>query len=221
MRNRLVAVIFVALLASASFCCAQAGTGKVEPLGPISDSSVPDAVQKVLDTKGYRAVLDDGSVACELWLRQGVPAGKNPNGDAVLYPLLTESTLVGVISFPKPSTDYRGQPIKAGAYTLRYENIPNDGDHLGVAPNPDFLLLIPAASDSDPNASYKFNDLVDMSRHATGTRHPGPMSMVQAKGSAPSFAKDDEDHWVLSVALKMGSGADLPIGLIVKGTAPQ
>jgi len=44
-----------------------------------------------------------------------------------------------------------GQTISAGLYTLR------------SAPNRDFLLLIPAASDAGPNALFKFPDLVALS----------------------------------------------------------
>ena len=215
-----LALVILALIVGSSLCLAQAG--KVETLGPLTDSSVPEAVRKVLDNKGYRATLDDGSVACEIWLRQGVPSASSQSAEGALYPQLAESTLVGVISFPKPATDYRGQSIKPGMYTLRYELLPSDGNHLGVAANPDFLLLVPAASDSDPNATYKFGELVDLSRGATGTKHPGPLSMVQPKaGAGPTIFKDDEDHWIFSAAVKMGSGGDLAFALVVKGTAPQ
>jgi len=41
--------------------------------------------------------------------------------------------------------------------------MPNDGNHLGAAPNRDFLLVVPAASDGDPSATFKFQELVTMS----------------------------------------------------------
>ncbi len=129
--------IFILLLSFLGAVAAQ--TGKIETLGPLTDSSVADAVKKVLDTKGYRITLDDGGVACEIWLRNGVPAQAKKDVDGAIYPQLTESTLVGVLHFPKAASDYRGQTIPAGFYTLRYELIPNDGNHLGVAPNRDFV----------------------------------------------------------------------------------
>jgi hypothetical protein len=210
------AVLFISLT---GLCAAQAG--KVEPLELPADSAIPQAVRNVLDTQGYRVKIADNSVACEIWLRKSVPGeGKKTTTDT-LYGQLAESTLLGVISFPQPTTDYRGQPIKAGAYTLRYELLPNDGNHLGVAPNRDFLLLVPAASDTDPEKQFKFEELVNLSRQATGTRHPGPLSLVQAAGGAPSVSRDDEDHWVFSATLKLASGEDLAFSLVVKGTAPQ
>jgi hypothetical protein len=200
-------------------CIAQAG--KVEVIGP-PDPSVPEAVRNALDTKGYRVRLDDGTTACEIWLRKSVPGVAKKNSSDALYWQLAESTLVGVISFPQATTDYRGEAVKAGAYTLRYELMPNDGNHLGVAPSRDFLLLVPAASDADPGATFKFEELVSLSRKTTGTRHPGPLSLVQAGGSgAPAVSKDDEEHWVFTASLKLVSGEDLPFALVVKGTAPQ
>lgn len=44
----------------------------------------------------------------------------------------------------------------------------NDGNHLGVAPNPDFLLVVPGASDGDPGATFKFQELATMSRKNDG-----------------------------------------------------
>jgi len=44
--------------------------------------------------------------------------------------------------------------------------------------------------------------------------------MVQA-GSPSSFAKDDQGHWVFSGKLALAGGTELPIGIVVKGTAPQ
>lgn len=196
-------------------------TGKVETItsGPDGASA---ALRQALEEKGQRVLLDDGSVACEIWLRKNVPVQAKKEIPDALYGQLAESTLLGVISLSQASTDYRGQAIAAGAYSLRYELIPDDGNHLGVAPNRDFLLLIPVKDDPNPDAVFKFQELVEMSRKATGTRHPGPMNLVQAEGgAAPAVVKDDEDHWVFSSAVKLAPGGELPIALVVKGTAPQ
>jgi hypothetical protein len=215
MRKLLLDVCLVGALCS----LAATQTGKIESVGPTTNSSISDAVKKALDSKGYRAILDDGSVACEIWLRSNLPAPAKKDVEGAIYPF-AESSLIGVISFPQATTDYRGQAIKAGTYTLRYELIPSDGNHLGVSQNRDFLLLLPAASDPDPDVAFKFQELVELSRHATGTRHPGPLSLVQAKDRTPSVAKDEEEHWVFYAGVKLG-GEDFPIALVVKGTAPQ
>jgi hypothetical protein len=215
-------VIAVLLFVSVASLALAAQTGKIEPIGAVTDSRVAEGVKKVLEPKGYRVSLDDGSVVCEIWLRNKIPAQPKKDSPGALYSQLAESALVGVISFPQATTDYRGQNIPKGAYTLRYELIPNDGNHLGVAPNRDFVLLVPAASDDNPDATFKFDELVSLSRKATGTKHPGPLSLVQPEsGTAAAVSKDDEDHWIFSGAIRLASGEDLPIALIVKGTPPQ
>jgi hypothetical protein len=211
----LMALLFSCVLASAQ-------TGKVERISGFGDVA-PSAEQKrVLDPQGYRLTLDDGSGVCKIWLRKTIPAQPKKDVQGAFYTELPESAFVGFISFPQATTDYRGQVIKAGTYTLRYALMPADGNHLGVAPDRDFLLLVPTSSDTDPDKPYKFEELVSLSRAASRTHHPAPLSLVQADHVVTaSFVKDDEDHWIFSVGLKLSNGDDLPIALVIKGTAPQ
>jgi predicted small lipoprotein YifL len=199
-----------------------AQNGKVESTGPLTDSAVPDKVRESLNDKGYRLTLDDPKPACELWLRKSIPAATKKGSEAVAYPQLAESTLVGVVHFFQAAADFRGHQVPAGFYTLRYSLIPDDGNHLGVSPNPDFLLLIPAQSDADPSAAFKFQELVTMSARTGGTKHPSPLSLPPAdKPSVGTVARDDQDHWIFSASLKLASGEEIPFALIVKGTAQQ
>jgi len=220
--RKLAACFAISPIFVLSLLCA-AQTGKVESIGPLTDSSVPRAVLETLEAKGYRLTLDEPAPACELWIRKSVPAQPKKDIEGLAYPQLAESTLVGVIRFSQPAADFRGQRIRAGFYTLRYELIPNDGNHLGVAPNRDFLLLVPAASDADPKAQFKFEELVALSREATGTKHPGPLSLAQADGmvTAAAVSKDDQDHWIFSVPVKLESGDEIPMALVVKGRAQE
>jgi hypothetical protein len=210
----------IPIFVSVSLFSALAGTAKVERIDRPTDSPVPAAVWDVLDARGYRLTLDDGSTACDIWLRKSLPSSGAKEAEGVLFPEIAPSTLVGVISFPKAATDFRGQPVKPGFYNLRYELLPNDGNHLGVAPSRDFVLLVPSASDPDPGAQFKFEELVNLSRKATGTNHPGPLSLVQADSTMPGLSHDDQDHWVFSVRIP-ASGGEIPVGVIVKGTAQQ
>lgn len=199
---------------------ALAAEPKIEKVSRPKDSTVPDRVWQVLDPDGYRVVLEDGPL-CEIWLRKSVPASSAKANQDALYPQLAPSTLVGVINFLKGSTAYKGDPIKPGFYTLRYELLPADGNHLGVAPNPDFVLILPPAADADPDAQLKFQEMVGLSRKATGASHPGPLNLVQADKTLPGVSKDDQDHWIFSTNLSLSSGEKLPVGFVVKGTAPQ
>jgi predicted small lipoprotein YifL len=199
-----------------------AQNGKVESTGPLTDSAVPEKVRESLNDKGYRLTLDDPKPACELWLRKSIPAATKKGPEAAAYPQLAESTLVGVVHFFQAAADFRGHQVPAGFYTLRYALIPDDGNHLGVSPNPDFLLLIPAQSDSDPSAAFKFQELVTMSARTGGTKHPSPLSLPPAdKPSTGTVARDDQDHWIFSASLILASGEEMPFALIVKGIAQQ
>jgi len=151
-------------------------SNKLEAIGAISDPGASDALKKVLETKGSRITIGDGPY-CDIWLRAGTPAGRNDAQGAV-YNTLGESVLVGVISFARPTTDFRGQPVKPGTYTLRYAVHPADGNHLGISPIRDFLAMVPVAMDQNPDAQPKFEELVKMSAKVAGTNHPAVASKL-------------------------------------------
>ena len=203
-----------------SVVAAYAADPKIEKIARPTSSPVSDAIWQVLDPDGWRVLLDDGAF-CEIWLRKSVPVATTKRSEEPMFPQLAPSTLLGIVNFLKNSTDYKGDPIKPGFYTLRYELLPADGNHLGVAPNPDFVLTMPPASDADPNAQLKFAEMVSLSGKATGSQHPGPLSLVQPDKTVPGISKDDQDHWVFSANVTLTSGEKLAIGLVVKGTAPQ
>jgi hypothetical protein len=222
LRRQIHFFLVIAILLFCAALDARAQSGKVETLAALADSSVPDALRGTLESKGYRVVLDDGSAVCELWFSKSISKQPKKDVPGAAYPELAESTLVGVLHFAQPGSDYRGQPIAAGYYTLRYELLPNDGNHLGAAASRDFLLLSPAASDSDPSAQPKPMDVIERSRKASGTRHPAPLSLVQPDNAAvPSVTKGEEDHWIFATYINLASGDDLPVALVVKGQAQQ
>lgn len=220
MRNRALALAASLLFLTPLLLAAPAG--KVEAIGPLTDAAASDALKKAVEPTGYRVLLDDGSEWCKIWLRAGAPASGKTDVEGALFPQLTESMLIGVISFTKPATDFRGQAVQPGLYTLRYELLPNDGNHLGVADNRDFALLVRAADDPDPTTNFDFKQLVAQSRKATGSAHPGPINLVQpASDNVPAVSNDGQEHWVFADKLKMQSGEPLLIGIVVKGKAAQ
>jgi hypothetical protein len=184
---------------------AGAAGGKVERIGAFVGQA-PASVGPLLDPAGYRVTLADGTLACEVWFRKQVPG-------------LLSSTFVGVLSFPAPSSDFRGQAIQAGTYTLRYAQMPGDGNHLGAAPTSDFLLLLPLAEDLDPGADLAFEKLTKMSARASGSNHPAALNLADVSGQKafPALAANEYGHEVFFVNLKKAGGTDVPIGLVVKG----
>ena len=204
--------ILLLSIGSGVFAAAQ----KVERIG--APTSVSDALQQAVENKGYRVTLDAGWTA-ELWFAKNVKT-VTKDVPGALYPELTNGELVGVVTFSKAMTDYRGQNISAGTYTLRYQALPQDGNHMGVAPNPDFLLAIPAASDSSPNATYPYKKLIALSAKSTGTSHPAVIALNSA-GESSTITKDERGDTVFSVAITSEPGTAEKLGIVLKGTAAQ
>ena len=202
---------------------ALANDGKVETIGALTDQSASESLRTALATNGYRIILGDGATVCDIWLRKAIPTQASTDLPGVMLTEVAESTLVGVISFPKDTKDYRGQTLKAGIYTMRYALHPVDGDHLGISVYRDFFLLIPVGDDKDPDAKFKFEDLTNMSKKVSGTNHPAPLDVVYPEGpeAAPKVVTNELDHTIFVAKLKTQAGADMPLALVVKGVAEQ
>jgi hypothetical protein len=205
------------LLLSSLLAAAQAKLEKNPP-----DASVPAALRAALDASGSRLVRPDGSVLCEIWLRKSLPVGRVAAAKGAAYPEMSESALLGVISFPNGGKDFRGQAIKPGFYTMRYELLPEDGNHLGVAPTRDFVLLLAASADADPGAQYDFAQLVKLSAQAAGTNHPAAFVLLAPEsGAVPRTYQNPDGFQVFAGAIQTDGGKNVPIALVVKGQAEQ
>lgn len=170
------------------------------------------ALAGTLQKDGVR-VLDGEKVVSEIWFRSTAPSGPKSAEEAVTLPTIPQGALLGVIRLPERGADRRGQTLKPGLYTLRYSNYPQNGDHQGVEPQRDFLVLSPIADDKDPAATPKFDALMEMSRKASSTPHPAVMSMWRVEsGFAPGISEGSESEWVLKT--KIG---ELPVAVIVAG----
>jgi hypothetical protein len=211
-------LLLIALISSAKLI---ADGNKVEAIGAYADPGASDALKKTLEAKGWRVSLSDGAY-CDVWLRASVPAGKT-DAPGAFYTTIGESTLIGVITFAKATTDFRGQPVKAGSYTLRYAVHPADGNHMGISPIRDFLVMLLVASDPNPDAQFKFEELSKMSTKASGTNHPAVLSLVSLDNApaSPKVESNEMNNVVFSSAIKRQSGAPTPIAFIVKGRAEQ
>ncbi len=199
-----------------------ADSEKVESIGAFVDPGASDSLKKALEPKGYRVSLGDGTVLCEIWLANSIASGKN-DAQGATYTWVGDSALIAVITFPRASTDFRKQNIRPGSYSLRYAVHPQDGNHIGISPIRDFLLLVPVAMDQDPNAKFKFEELTALSKKASGTNHPSPMSLVSpdGAGASPSVFEDENGHLVFAAKGKNSSGTAVSIAFVVKGVAEQ
>lgn len=193
------------------------GSYKVEAIGAPASSDVPKAWLEALEAQGARVAGDQG-VVCEVWLRKAVPFKAAGEPGEVLYGALSNGAVLGVLRFPSAAVDFRGQTIKPGYYVMRYALIPQDGSHMGVYATRDVVVLSPVATDIEITKDLAFDDLVKLSRLASGTPHPAflVMSPVSEGQSFPAVVKDDQEHWNLQLKLKSTSG-ELPIAITLVG----
>src|ERR1700730_14890835 len=201
---------FLCLTLAASAVFAQY---KSEPTGA-PPSELASAIGQALEQHGTKILTSDGKVYCEVRFRTSLPSGPKSSEESVTLPAIPHGTLLGAIRFTSQGADRRGQSIKPGVYTLRYSLQPLNGDHLGVSPQRDFLVMVPAADDKDLNSTPNFEEPTPMSRKASGTPHPAVLSMWAESSSdpVPNFAKQGDTDWVLST--KIGT---TPVSIILIG----
>ncbi len=199
-------------LLSASFCLAQY---KVEPSGAPPSELAPE-VSAALNKQGSKVLGADGKEVCEIWVAAAAPAGKEHGEESATFTAVPQGALLGAIRFADGGSDRRGQTIKPGVYTLRYSLFPINGDHQGVAPQRDFLLMTPAEEDKDPKATPNFDTLVAWSRKASNTPHPAVLSIwKQEPGDFKAgLSLIGEHDWVLQVKL-----GEKDLAIIVVGRA--
>ena len=228
MRQR-VATLAATLMAALSLGAPGRAQGKfaLQPAPALSSAGAPAALAALLDAQGSRLVRTDAGNApvCDVWWVKSVPAvAPTDTSPDILFNNLAVGTLVGVVESDSPDfADARGQKLKPGLYTLRYAQIPQDGNHMGVSDYRDFLLLSPVSADTAWDKALSFDDLVNASRKAAGTGHPAVLSMAPGSGGAqaPALAADDQGNTVLHAVWheKGGSGAaDTPVGVTLIST---
>jgi hypothetical protein len=219
--------VFLALY----FCvaeCVSAQAYKAEALSEAPPTELSGSVREALSPTVIR-VSGSGGVLCDIWLRKAVPGKANAlQSLGAVYPQLAQGTLLAAIRFPKAVKDYRKQTIKAGVYTLRYLLLPEDGNHMGVAAQRDFVLASPAEPDGD-SATTSIEQTIALSRKATGSKHPSVWSLGPPEDhpqSLPSvFHLQDGDLWLVEFDLPLQTGTGdvsvVSMALVVAGSAPQ
>ncbi len=205
------------VLGALAFGSGASGLADVPTLaaGGSPPEAIPEEIRAALDPGGQLVTLASGTTL-EFWFRSEVPGGSDgPPG--VTFAGLGVGTLVGAVRITGPWSDYKGNPIEPGVFTLRYGVRPEDGNHMGVSVHLDFVLLVPTAEDPSLEAGWGQDDLNIMSFGATGIGHPGVMSLAPNYEGAeePVIFQDDADGWAL--AWPAGSFGGLTLGFVVEG----
>jgi hypothetical protein len=218
-----------ALAAGALFALAlPAGAAPAYSVKTVSDCPPPKEVQepirKLLSDRCVRLLDGKGNALVEVWFRKEVPvkATEAQVKNGLTYKEVPISTVLGVMRVAKAVYDYRKQKINAGVYTLRLNQQPMDGDHMGTAPYGEFCLACPAADDAKPDL-MESKSLNELSAKSTES-HPGVFLLFPGKGAAaePKLVNKGMGHWVLLVQLGATAGgkkAALDLGLTLVGTS--
>ena len=199
-------------------CTAFTFSQNVERIAAPAGNAISEPLHHSIGEKGYRVTLADAWKA-EFWFAKELKLDKRDVPGA-LYPELDNGEFVGVVRFPQGMSDFRGQSLPPGYYTLRYQMLPEDGNHMGVAPNPDFLLASPAVDDARPEQGYVYRKLVALSAKSTGTGHPAVIALENA-GPPGTLAKESTGNLVFSVDVPAVDGSSVKLGIVLRGAATQ
>jgi hypothetical protein len=203
---------------------------KVEARKQAPPASLAPDVLGALSAQSIRIQDGQGKDFAEIWLRQSTSCSENPSGPkgAVQFPFLADGELLGVLQFAVEGHDYRDQTIAKGVYTMRYGLQPVNGDHLGVSPYRDYVLLLPAAKDKVLSPPAR-KQLEEQSAESAGTSHPAAFLLLLApQGAKPepvAIHDSGKNTWsvVLPVRFQVKARSEpvvYPVQLVVVGVAP-
>ncbi len=228
MRRKMILSVLISAWLVGSALAAGRAAYKVETVGAVSASEVSAAMGEALQPDGVRLLDAGGKALFEIWLPDPVvakPGGYTPSD--VLYGTLEKGAWLGVLHCPSGGTDFRGQTIQPGYYSMRYQHVLQDGNHMGVSLYRDFVLLVPVAADTDIDKLLSFAEVVALSAKVSGTNHPAVLSLrtpVEGKTAAqPKVVPDGAGHWVVETGSRSqadgGAEVEFPFAIVLVGQA--
>lgn len=182
-------------------------------------AGIADAVGAVLAPGGQHVVV--GAKTLDFWWVKTLPLVAGSAG--ATWESVEEGTLVGAVRISANYPDIRGKTIRPGVYTLRFALQPQNGDHLGVSPYREFLLLSPAAVDTSA-ATLGHDETVNLSKQALGISHPATWSLdppIATNAPSTVYKNDSGFTGVVFQVPASRDGKDvgtLKFGLILVGS---
>jgi hypothetical protein len=167
---------------------------------------------------GVRATANN--VTLTFWWVKGLPL--KTGGSNAAWSDVEEGSLLGAVKIDHDVRDVRGKVVKGGLYTLRYGIQPANGDHLGVSPFRDFVLVSPAAIDKDP-APHGHDGTIDLSKEAIGGSHPAVWSIDPPTTTENLLGVHTNDLGLKAVVVELPATRDgnaagaLRFGLVLVG----
>jgi hypothetical protein len=215
LRLRVVAVV-AALVSAAVPRVSSAQAPTVTSAAVAVPPEVAPAIAAALG--GDVVTVTTGSAKLEFWWVKALPLREGAPGTPS-WADVPEGALTGVVRLGAAWNDIRGYTIRPGVYTLRFALQPQNGDHMGMSPNREFLLPGPAADDTSV-APVGYDGAVALAKKASRRAHPASISVDPPSTSAAPLTTTTNDlgHQVAIVRIPTASGAPLTFGLVVHGT---
>jgi hypothetical protein len=210
---RVVPGAVLVVLCSSLFAATAFAQPKAAPLQEKAPAELAPAIVSALQPAAVKVIV--GAATLEIWWAQGVAT----SGEGAGWSNVESGTLVGAVRVSGAFKEIRGKVVPPGVYTLRYGQQPQNGDHLGISPFREFLLISPAGVDTDPKV-LGFDGVVALSKQVIGTAHPASLSIdppEDAPGAALSAYKNDSGHDGVVFEVKQAGGKAIKFGLIVSG----
>ncbi|HXE79826.1 MAG TPA: hypothetical protein VNK41_03685 [Vicinamibacterales bacterium] len=209
-------------LITALVCAATAAAQDVTVVAATGSTPPPDALAAPIRAALLRESLEvkRGDDLVRFWTVRALPLSGSATADWSNVPA---GALVGAMQIESPLPDIRGNPIAPGVYTLRFALQPQDGDHMGVSPYRQFLVVAPAAEDQSVEP-VGYEGAVAMGKKASGRSHPAVLSIDPPSVSVPPPApvvKTEEGHTAVVLGVDCthegAPAARLSFGLILVG----
>ena len=192
--------VFVVVIGVLWAVCLRASTPQSPTITTAAVSIPPELAPPVAAALSSDVVtVTTGTTKLEFWWVKTLPLREGAKG-APSWSDVPDGSLVGALRLGADWSDIRGFTVRPGVYTLRFALQPQNGDHLGISPNREFLLPAPAADDLTPNP-IGYDGAVALARKTSRRAHPGSISIdpPTSPGRPLSAATNDLGHQIVIV----------------------
>jgi hypothetical protein len=181
------------------------------------DEKAPEVIavplRALLTDRGVRVTAGEATI--DFWWVKALPV---QTGESFSWSGVAEGTFVAAARVTGTHEDIRGRRIRDGVYTLRLGLQPQNGDHLGTSPYREFLLVIQAAQDTDPQP-LGHETAVELAALTIKSSHPAIWSLDPLVTDAQplSVVTNDSGHHAVVFEIGLASGGSARFGVIVIG----
>lgn len=213
--TRVLAILVLALSASTAI----AQDVAVERLTEAPATELAAPIQAILGEDAIKVTPVAGTTLTFWWVKS-LPLEDGSGAPA--WSQVAEGTIVGAVRIAGQQKDIRGRRVKQpGVYVLRYALQPATGDHLGVSPFRDFLLLMPAILDKTADVLPQ-EKLFELSARAISVSesHPAALSLDPPVASEEALNVHTNAPGHKAVVFEVPTGREsqkLRFGLVVVG----